>query len=363
MSNLQNTESILLSTDDTKKQLRRLAWRQDVIRILHKKGFVNQSDDLRNCGCSCFVRICKNDLSHEPEAIPVHCGLRICPECEARESYRKLARYLPALQALLQPNPDLPDYRLRKLVLTTPYGLNSLTSESFKQKQRLVNDFLNVYFFWYFHEKGELSSKEIRSGRCNLKQHGIGGLRSSEFGERGKKLHWHILIYSPFMPHDDIVAVWKDVTGDECQVASISGVKARTDDIVEDGGDLIGAVQEIVKYATKFTSLKPSDVPQLYRVLKGNRRFQSFGVLYDIDLPEEDVLEHVCAECGGVKETVSVGQYVTRCQNHNVPPSDSVADEVERGIALYLSREPEISSGKSSNSLPKPRDSIESVMT
>lgn len=350
-------------SDDTKKEQSKLHWRISSIRHLQQKGFAPVGENLKNCGCSYFIDVCHADVSHSPKAVPINCGLRICPDCEARESYRKLARYLPALQALLTPNPDLPDFRLRKLVLTTPYSLNSLTSESFKEKQRLVNDFLSVYFFWYFHERGELSNKEIRSGRCNLKQHGIGGLRAAEFGEKGKKLHWHILIYSPFMWHEDIVAAWKDVTGDECQVASISGIKARQSYDIDNGGDLIGAVQEIVKYATKFTELKPSDVPKLYAVLKKNRRFQSFGVLYDIELPDDEEIAHVCEECNAERERLSVGQYVSRCVNTDTPISDEVANAVESGISIYLSREPEISSGKPDKQSKKARDALESDVT
>jgi len=348
------------TTDDTKKQQSRLQWRRQVIRALQSKGFAPIGEDMRNCGCSFRVEICHGDINHLPKAIPIHCGLRICPECEARESYRKLARYLPALQALLTPSDEHPDYRLRKLVLTTPYGLTSLDATTFKQKQKLVNDFLNRYFFDYFLVRGELSKREIIRGRCDLKKHGIGGLRAAEFGEHGKKLHWHILIYSPYMPHDAIVAAWREVTGDECQVASVSGLYASKTGELEDSGDLLGAIKEIVKYATKFMELRPRDVPHLYTVLKGNRRFQSFGILYGIELPDEEELANVCKECGAEHELLSVGQYVTRCENHNSPVSDEIATAVELGIAIYLTREPEISSGKSERFSHKGRDALES---
>lgn len=349
-----------VTNDDTKKQQRLHQWRLDAIRHLSNQGFGDVAHDLRNCECSYFVQVCHADISHAPAAVPVHCGLRICPVCEQRESYRKLLRYLPALQSLLTPNPDLPEHFLFKIVLTTPYGLNQLTSETFKEKQRLVNDFLSVYFYWYFKERGELSKEEIRSSRCNLKQHGIGALVSSEFGERGHKLHWHMLIYAPFMPHETIINVWRDVTGDECKIADVSGIYARDGGALVDSGDLLGAVQEIVKYATKFTSLKPRDVPQLYRVLRGNRRFRTLGILYGIDLPDDEEFENTCKECGAAHDILSVGKYLSRCQDKNVPPDDIVTVEVEKGVFLYFTREPEISSGKPEGNSKRARDALES---
>lgn len=356
LSNTKNKNSV--NHNHTKNIVSRTLWRRDTLRALSENGFNEVSEALRNCGCSFFVEVCEDDVSHEPRAIAKHCGLRICEECERRESYRKLQRYLPALQALLTPNPDLPDHFLFKMCLTTPYELSELTSASFKAKQQLVNDFLSVYFFWYFHERNELSKAEYRSGRCNLKRHGIGAICAAEFGERGKKLHWHFMMYAPFMPHMDIVAVWKDVTGQECEVADVSGIKARQTQELNDGGDIIGAVQEIVKYATKFTELKPDDVPHLYEVLTGNRRFRTFGVLYGLKLPDTENAPNICKQCGKERELISVGHYVTRCDSRGVPVDDTVADTVERGHALYFSSEPEISSGKPTR---KARDALESA--
>jgi len=347
-------------SDDTKKQLAKLLWHRNTVRCLYEKGFTKVAYEFRNCGCTVRVKVCKSHLDHEPKAFPLHCGNRFCEECERRESYRKLSSYLPALQSLLTPNPDHPEHFLFKLVLTSPYGLSSLDAASFKEKQKSVKRFLETYFYRYYEKRGELTQSEIRRGRCDLKRHGIGGLRSAEFGETNKHLHWHILIYAPYMPHSEILTVWRDVTGDVCKFARVNGIYAKGDGKLNDGGDILGAVKEIVKYTTKFTVLKPSDVPHLHEVLKGNRRFEAFGILYGIERPDSEETSSTCEECGAEHEILTIGEYINRCEIRHIAPSDDIADAVENGIALFLSREPEISSGKSSASPHKPRDSIDS---
>lgn len=348
------------TVNHNKKQQARLAFKRESIRALYRANLGHVAYHLRLCASVFQVEICHNDPNHAPKAFPMRCGLSICEECAQRESYRKLSSYLPALQELLTPDPNFPDHFLFKLTLTTPFALHDLTSKTFRDKQKLVRKFLNAYFYEYFEKKGKLSKSEIRRGRCDLKKHGIGGLRSAEFGERGKRLHWHMLMYAPYMPKQDVWRVWSEVTEGQCLNVDLAAIKARDGGKLRDGGDIIGAVQEIVKYATKFSELPASDVPQLYKVLKGNRRFESYGVLYNQAFNDSEETERVCEECKGQLETLRVGQYVTRCINLNIPIDDSVADTVENGIALYLSRDYEITSGKSPTFRRKARDSIES---
>lgn len=345
-------------TDDTSKTRSSLQWRIQSIRHLEVKGFTSVAYDLKNCGCSFFIKVCSTHVDHDPKAVAKHCGLRICEDCEHRESYRKVLRYLPALNELLAFNPDLPQHRLRKLVLTTPYELKKLTSKSFGEKQKLVKQFLETYFYDCFLRNGELSKAEIRRGRCDLAKHGIGGIQAAEFGEKGKKLHWHILIYCPWLEKEKVWDTWEQVTGGECTNVDISPIKPSSSELELGGGDLLGAIKEIVKYSTKFTSLNPQDVPHLYEVLKGNRRFRAFGTLYNCTDGAEE-LEQICETCGAAQELTTISEYVRRCEALSVPIDDEVVDAVEGGIFLYLSREPEITVGRTDKPFHKARDSID----
>lgn len=352
--------TLQVTNDNTKNILKRLVWRQQSIRALSVKGFNRVSQDLLNCGCNIRVRVCKKDAAHMPAtAFALHCGLPFCEECAKRESARKYHCYIPALEALLERNPQYPDHFLFKVNLTTPHHLSELDNKTFKEMQRLVNNFLSVYFFYYFYEKGELSKAEIRSSRCNLKAHGIGAIANCEFGERGRKLHWHLMMYAPFMVKDDIAAVWKDVTGGICQVVDVSGIYVKGND-KEDGGGILGALKEVVKYSTKILSLSPSEVPHLYGVLKGNRRFRAFGILYNHPLLDNEEKKHTCEQCQSEFDLITPGTYVRLCESRNIPVSDDVANAVELGIALYLTREPEISSGNSDKKPKRARDALES---
>jgi len=358
LTNMNTT--IAVNTDDTKNQLKRLIWRQQSIRSLSHKGFNRVSQDLLNCGCIVRVRVCKKDATHMPaKPFVLHCGLPFCEECAQKESARKYHTYLPVFESLLERNPKFPDHFLFKIVLTTPHKLANLDNSSFAVKQLWINVFLSVYFFWYFHEKGELSKAEIRSGRCNLKQHGIGALANCEFGERGRHLHWHLMMYAPFMWKEDISAVWKDVTGGTCKIIDVSGIYVKGND-KEDGGGILGALKEAVKYSTKILSLSPNEVPHLYSVLKGNRRFRAFGIFYNHPLLDNKETKHFCEQCQSEFDLISPGTYVRLCESRNIPVSDEVATAVELGIELYLTREPEISSGNSDKKQKRARDALES---
>ena len=354
------TRLTAITTDNTKDQLKRLVWRKQSVRSLNVSNLPRVANHLLNCGCVIRVRVCKRDATHMPaKAFPLHCGLPFCEDCANREASRKYHCYLPVFESLLDRNPKFPDNFLFKIVLTTPHNLIDLDNSSFAVKQLWINVFLSVYFSWYFHERGELSKAEIRSGRCNLKQHGIGALSNCEFGERGRKLHWHLMMYAPFMWKEDISAVWKDVTGGTCKIVDVSGIYVKGND-KEDGGGILGALREAVKYSTKILTLSPDEVPHLYSVLKGNRRFRAFGIFYNHELLDNKEKKHTCEQCQSEFDLISPGTYVRLCESRNIPVSDEVAAVVEIGIALFLTREHEISSGKSSASPHKPRDSIDS---
>lgn len=345
---------------DNKKTNVLLQWRRDSIRHLHAKGFADVGEDLRNCGCSFMVDICTTDINHAPKPIPLHCGLRICPDCSQRESYRLLLAYLPKLTELLATNPDYPDYSLKHLVITTPYHLTKLTASSFKMKQRSVVDFLNVLFFQHFKDLGLISAGEMRRGRCDLRKHMIGGIQAAEFGERGLKLHWHLLIYCPFIPIKRVWSVWREVTGGACTNAKIYALKPSSDELQYAGGDLLAALKEVAKYSTKFTTIKACDVPHLHSVLKGNRRIRAFGILYNTQVKDEKK-ENLCEECGTKRDHTTVSEWLRICENLSIAPLDEIVQAVESGIEIYLSRySSEISSGKPDKSPHKARDSIDS---
>jgi len=352
-------QSSQATVDSWRKEKILLQWRQDSIRHLYAQGFEDVGFSLRNCGCSFMVDYCPTDITHTPKPVALHCGLRICPDCAQRESYRLLLAYLPKLTELLGENPDYPKYSLKHLVITTPFALRKLTSASFKQMQKLVKIFLETFFFEEFKKLGKLSPDEIRRGRCDLKKHGIGGIQAAEFGERGTKLHWHLLIYAPFMPVKRIWQVWSDVTGGACTNAKIYPLKPSSDQLQYAGGDLLAALKEVAKYSTKFTAIKPRDIPHLHRVLKGNRRFRAFGILYNCQ-EKATKPTHACDTCSAQRDLITVGTWLNICENLSVPPDNVITAAVDSGIEKYLSRySSEISSGKSDKPTHKARDSID----
>jgi hypothetical protein len=172
-------------------------WRERVTTELYRSGMNDAALDFSLCGKDFQVEVCHSHPDHEPRIIPFSCKKRFCPDCERRESYRKVKKYLLPIQQMTDQN--LSGYRLRKLVLTTPYALNRLTAERYGEVWDNLKKFLEVWFYREFEEKGMLSPSEQRRQRVNLRGHGVGILASAEFGERGRKINFHLLLYSPYM--------------------------------------------------------------------------------------------------------------------------------------------------------------------
>lgn len=320
------------SKSHTKDAINQL-WRDRTTTELYRAGMDSDALDFSLCAKDFQIEVCHKHPEHTPRIIPFSCKKRFCPICEQRESYRKVKRYLLPIQQMCDQN--LAGYRLRKLVLTTPYALSRLTAKRYSAIWDDLKRFLELWFFREFQQKGTLSASEQRRQRVNLRAHGIGILSSAEFGERGRKLHFHLLLYSPFMPIAKVVETWREVTNGLCYISHISEV---------DRSDIVGEVQEVVKYVTKFTQLPPRLVPHLATVLSGNRRFRTYGLLNCIESHEDVEHDSSCETCGAAREMVSLMKYIMRCEAAGVPLEDEI---IARGESRWnnFSSELEISRG------------------
>lgn len=321
-------------------------WRIAVSSALRASGMERDALAFDLCEKDFQVDVCTQHPDHAPRVVPFTCKLRYCPWCEKRESARKLRRYyLPILGMLDQ---QLYGYELRKVVLTTPFDLYHMTAQQYAARWDDLKRFIELFFFNQLKDLGKLSKNEIRRGRADLKRHGIGVLVAAEFGERGKKLHWHLLTYCPWIDQKELTETWKEATNYLCQVTHVSGC---------DKSDLVGAVQEIVKYITKFSSLPAKIVPQLAAVLKGNRRVRSYGLLNCIEKSEEEEHEQTCETCFSNRRLVSLASYIMRCEAALVPVDDAIIDRGERRW-LNFSSDIGNKSGESGQAQHKARDSL-----
>jgi hypothetical protein len=293
-------------------------WISTAADALRRAGFSREAAALADCGQSFNVDVCQADVSHEPQIRPITCHLRYCQPCQRREQSRKLARYLPLLGDLAEQN--IPGYSLKKFELTTPYALSSPNAAAdYRRAWQYVRRTLEVIFFRLLKTSNRLSLDELRRGRADLKAHNIGVLAAAEFGERGHRLHFHLIAYCPFVPKDLLTQVWQQVTGDECRITWIRRLNYH---------DIEGELKETTKYVTKFTALPPRLVPTLATVLKGTRSFRTYGLLHGAPLPHKE--PHTCPVCDAARQRIPPLSYLDRCITQGSPPEDLIITAIER---------------------------------
>ena len=242
-------------------------WRELATVALEAAGYWSEAQEFLDCQdpeTLRWYRVCDEDANHYAKPVVHTCHKRYCPDCAKREVGRLLRRYKDHIETVVKHGPTY--YRLRKIEFTTKYSLTDDDArERYKQMWDAINQAFTKLFGWDWYQKG------------------MGYIAGAEFGEKGKKLHAHVLFYGAWINKKQLSAVWKEVTNGDNEITYIREVT------VEEG------VKEVLKYSTKFSHLASQDVPALYEVLKGTRRIRSRGEFYN--LPEEIEEPFNCPEC------------------------------------------------------------------
>jgi len=272
-----------------------LAWRSEVAIALEKSGHSKEAEQFRLCADpaqmftvdyaaalpagSIGVYVCEADPHHKVKAITPMCKLRICPDCAHMHTARFLSRYVPVLTDLDYASTN--GYSLKHVVLTTPI---SLYEENLQDKiKALLRSVPRVF--------------DLAAGDAWRSDSGL--LVAFEFGEEGRKLHFHCIWFGKYIPKYCLSTAWRIVTSGLASIVHIEQI----DNFGEDGRTLESAVAEVAKYATKLAHknedgtwrwMPAADVVRLFEVLKGIRRVRSYGLLYNIPEPERP---HICPVC------------------------------------------------------------------
>lgn len=290
------------------------SWREAVASRLSDAGRWSESVNFRDCGKlfgNFQVLVCDNDVTHEARALPFTCHLRYCPDCERRQQARQVAKYTPILKSLSEES-DRDGWSLKKIELTTPYRLDD------PQAAKLFQDGWEAFEHWLqlIMQQllgAEMTKTEKRRQRLSYTYHGIGGLASAEFGEKGRKLHFHLLIYCPYVPKQMITDIWRTCTSGQAEVNWVRQI---------DYHDVEDAVREQVKYVTKFSALPPALVVKLADVLDGSRRLRTYGTVRGADAPEPAPC--TCPACQSKISIIRVREYFERIIICNVDPDAAI---------------------------------------
>ena len=271
----------------SEKQSERLKWRESVANCLWYSGHKPEAEAFFNCGKDEDFRayaVCRTDASHFAKPILHTCHLRYCVDCERRAMAKRLERFLPAIDDAIN-SWRKGSYRLRHIVLTTPYDLSKEEIlEQYPRAWKAVQKTIEQVMFNVREKWATLEEK--RRQRISLKQHGIGLIVGAEFGEQGHKLHFHLLCYCPYIPHDTLTKYWKENTNQEAYISDIKQVHS-----IEQA-----AKETITKYVTKLSDMPPELIPCLHKVLEGSRRIRSYGIFYNLPALEEEPC--TCPQCG-----------------------------------------------------------------
>ena len=173
------------------------------------------------------------------------CMLRICPECSKKHSVQLQQKYEPILRHMH--GLKLHGYGFRLVTLTRNLPLDkwnlSAPRELMEQAMQVLEEFV-------------------------LKQEHAGVITTLEIGELGGKWHAHALCFSKWIDEEKLSTRWKEITGSDYIVK------------VKRKWSVSSAIREGLKYITKFTNLRPSQLADLHMALKGTRRVRSRGVFY-----------------------------------------------------------------------------------
>lgn len=268
------------------EDLKYLTWRRAVADELWYAGYQAEARAFYYCRDEEHFRgmaVCSADISHFATPLLDSCKHRFCSECERVAQAKRFDRFMPAIETAC--NFGSKHFSLKLITLTTPHSLydDDIAAKIRSNWNAVIRVLEKTLFAMY---KSKATKAERRRGRISMKRIGMGAIASMEFGERGKKLHFHILFYGCFIPQALLADEWKAATDNQAQVVDIRAVHGSQD----------GAREVILKYITKFTELPPKAVVILMKAIKGVRRIRAYGIFHGIPGDEKDSPVE-CPEC------------------------------------------------------------------
>jgi len=306
----------------------RKAWRNDVYEELNASGQYKVAERWLSCSDAFTTKIlpkpgvklpvtaeklyvCSSDHNHDAVVYSQSCDLRICPDCARMHSARLVARYLPKCEELLHSHHRT--YQFRKIVFSSPFPLwrgvpFPLNGDWIRE--RLQENFARV----------AAVMDEVISEHCPDWKSEQGWFAGVEFGEEGRKLHFHVVHYGRYLDQGKLSSAWKKATEGDAYVVDVRS-------FVRKGKTLEESLKETLKYATKFyskdkvtgevTYIPAWLMPVLAEAIEGTRRIRSAGVFYN--LPEPDRAKHSCQACGEKMVAIPRDWFVIFCNTGLFP--------------------------------------------
>jgi len=266
------------------RSVRNESYRADVYAALEKVD-PNAAFRYKNCHApgKGWVHACLiHPTAHSRKYIPFSCMLRICPECAARLAYETRMHYDLAIRGeVAMQNYKLKwGWRLRMVTLTSSYELAPDVGEKIPYLLDRARDLFK-----------KLWGQPIKTGPHKGAPNGAGAIAALEVGERGKKLHVHMLVWGRFIEQRVISKEWSEQTDGQFAVVDVQ-------DFGQGEKGIRKAIAEGLKYTVKATHLSPQQLADLHMALKRRRRIRSWGSFYKAITTSELDMIYFCPECG-----------------------------------------------------------------
>lgn len=253
---------------------------------LRARGDAGAAQRFEDCGrvLPSWVGQCVADERHTAIFIRYSCMLRVCPYCAGRRAAQLAHDLTPAVVRLAGGAPR--GYRLRHVVLTTSISLADAMPHDVMTIRSLAWSVLRDHW---------------RDDRL------LGALAGVEFGERGRRLHVHMLVLSRWIDHLWLADAWRSITGGAGRVVHVSAVR-----------DVAKSVREVAKYVTKVAKFEREwdDLEDVlvctHFAIKGVRRFQGYGSFYNLPREEDGYSDNVCPDCGAPVHFLPLWRWIER---------------------------------------------------
>ena len=251
-------------------------FRKRVVEQLQKEGKERKAEKFAECNERKLVTECEE--CGNPRAVPVGCGLRICPTCRIRQNNKLKEKYKDIVKNIYNP----------KLLTVTKKNVERLTK---KHIQELRSDFNKLLRRKSTDGKKcikEVNGKEVKKENyIGLGKKVRGGLYAIETKKTVENDNWnvhiHAIISSEYIPQEKLSKTWEDITGDSkiVDIRKVSGERG---------------LDEVLNYVAKEGEIQEvEDLVRYEEVMSHCKQIQAFGTLYD-KRPEE--YHYECKECG-----------------------------------------------------------------
>lgn len=224
------------------------------------------ADRLRTCGDFLHFR-----HYHTVDQVRLHraslCRQHlVCPLCAIRRSVKLLGAYLPKFETIMAEQPHLRPVMLTYTVKNGPdlaermghlrNGIRTLTRERAQARRR------------------------AKGGNCTWRHlaGSVGALEATWSRKTGWHPHMHMIALADgWMDANEMRAEWKRITGDS-HILRIDAVRAE---------DPAKAFCEVLKYAVKFSGMRPAQVWEAADLLRGQRLISSLGCFRGVEVPDQ----------------------------------------------------------------------------